>query len=183
MGRGGQENKASGGNLLYGPRILHPRKAEPEEAAPIILTDADIYDALKDPGVVAQMRKMYPLPRLMSFPDRGNGFVLADTETLVAAPTMKEFSGHVGVGCENGEPVFVGFTHYGPAGRGSSQGTVEYKGENLRDACAAVNKKIAAKQKTSARSSYRTRSGGTVSLVYSTIKDSLLSSLQANDAK
>lgn len=154
MGRGSRNQASSATGLLYGRR---PRRgAGPVSAPPApprlegVLTDQEMLDN----------GDLFPLYD-GSFPRSGEEInLLASTPTLIAGPTNKEYYGAVGVVREpDGSKSFIGWTNFGPSGRGRAQGKVEYRGDDFNGALSAVNVKLSKKQSAKARSVYAAPGG------------------------
>jgi hypothetical protein len=148
MGRGA--NKGAVAGLLFGrglqPKKPPSRRPDPRDQAAELLASAE---HIGRPVYASQPR----VRGLLS---------IAESELLQAAPTYKEYRGHLAVGPHSvsGKPVFIGLTAWGPRGECGKQVQRVYEGPDPAAACAAVNGKLQAKQKSGSRSRYEPVGGG-----------------------
>lgn len=153
MGRGQRSNAGDARSLLYGRR---PQRGSGPSSA--ISTPTSIGGVLSDDEMLAKSDR-FPLFE-GRFPPEKKVRLLTKTPTLSAPPTNKEYSGAVGIRIDRtGKKKFIAWTNYGPAGRGESQGKIEYDGDDFNGAIAAVNRKLSQKQSVKARSVYSAGGG------------------------
>lgn len=147
MGRGNRDAR----QLLYGRRRSGPGPIAtlPSDSPSGVLTDEEML----------ARAEQFPLFE-GRFPPESAIHLLAQTPVLSAPPTDKEYSAAVGVLADRtGKRQFIAWTNYGPAGRGESQGKIEYNGDDFDGAIAAVNQRLSQKQSVKARSVYSADGG------------------------